>query len=224
MTRILLAICAVVFAMAQPLLAADMSRPIYKAPAMGPVMFNWTGGYVGINGGYGWARSDWSSVVSTGSTSPRGGLVGGTLGYNLQAGALVWGIEGDFDASWLKGTDTTGTGVCAGVGCETRNSWLATARGRLGYAMGSAMPYFTGGAAFGDIKMTPAGGTSERTTKTGWALGGGFEYAFSGPWSAKVEYLHADLGRATCSAATCGVATDVNFRADIVRAGINYRF
>ena len=45
-----------------------------------------------------------------------------------------------------------------------------------------------------------------------------------GAWSAKVEYLYVDLGMATCSAATCGVATYVTFKTSIVRGGINHHF
>ena len=55
-------------------------------------------------------------------------------------------------------------------------------------------------------------------------MGGGLEYAFQGAWSAKVEYLYADLGKASCDVATCGVATDVTFKTSIVRAGVNYHF
>ena len=86
------------------------------------------------------------------------------------------------------------------------------------------MPFVTGGAAFGDVKMTPLGAPRKATTRIGWTAGGGLEYAFMGAWSAKIEYLYADLGKATCSAATCGTANDVTFKTNIVRAGVNYHF
>ena len=57
------------------------------------------------------------------------------------------------------------------------------------------MPYVTGGAAFGDIK-TSVGGLDNRETRTGWTAGGGLEAAIAGPWTAKIEYLHVDLGNA----------------------------
>jgi len=85
------------------------------------------------------------------------------------------------------------------------------------------MPYISGGVAFGTVKVsTPTG--SDRDTSTGWTVGAGVEYAFCDKWLAKLEYLYLDS--ATCSAATCGLATDanVNFTANIVRAGLNYRF
>jgi outer membrane immunogenic protein len=108
--------------------------------------------------------------------------------------------------------------------CETKNDWLGTARARLGYAgWNNLLPYVTGGAAFGNIKGT-VGGASVTKTNIGWTAGAGLEYAFLGAWSAKVEYLYADLGKATCPAGTCTFDTDVKFKANLVRVGLNYRF
>jgi outer membrane immunogenic protein len=221
MKRFTLAACAGLFAaaMALPSFAADMPRPAYKAPSSAEP-WNWTGFYVGINGGYAWGRSSWTNPATGGTTGDfnvSGALAGGTVGYNLQTGLWVWGAEADIDASWIKGTDAT---LC----CETKNDWLATARGRIGYAFDRWLPFLTGGAAFGDIKMTPVGFPAETSTKIGWTAGGGLEYAFQGAWSAKVEYLYVDLGKASCSVATCGVANDVTFKTSIVRGGINYHF
>jgi outer membrane immunogenic protein len=204
--------------------AADLPRrqampakaPVFEAP------YNWTGFYVGINGGGGWGHSSWSNSFGTADANLSGGLVGGTIGYNYQMGQAVFGLEGDLDWSNIRGT--ANTGICSGGSCETRNSWLATARGRLGYAFNRVMPYVTGGAAFGDIKATPAGLGTTTTTRTGWTLGGGAEFAIAGPWTAKIEYLYVDLGKGSCGTAICGTATDVNFHANVARAGINYRF
>ena len=146
------------------------------------------------------------------SNSSSGGLIGGTLGYNLQSGPLVWGIEGDLDWTRIRGSSAIN---------ETSNRWLSTVRGRLGYAMGatgSVMPYITGGVAFGDINNA-VGAASSRTSKTGYALGGGIEAALTGPWTAKVEYLYVDLGNGP----TVGAVTS-DFHTNIVRAGLNYRF
>ena len=77
--------------------------------------YNWTGFYVGINGGYGWGTSDWSAVP-TANNKPKGWLAGGTIGYNYQIGSIVWGLEGDFDWSNVKGSV-----ACApAVTCEHR--------------------------------------------------------------------------------------------------------
>jgi outer membrane immunogenic protein len=207
---------------ASPALAADLPRPAYKAPAYVAPIFTWTGFYAGINGGYGWGRSNWTNAIgSTGDFTVKGWLVGGTLGYNLQTGVWVFGLEGDFDYSNIRGTETT---FCAAPGCTTRNTWLGTARGRIGNSFDRWLPFVTGGAAFGNIKMTAPTGASESKTRAGWTLGAGVEYAFLGAWSAKLEYLYVDLGKTTCGAGTCGLDTDVKFRTNIVRLGFNYRF
>ncbi len=160
MKRILLAACAglIALAMAAPSFAADLPRrayrPAYKAP-MWVAPFSWTGFYAGINGGYGFGKSNWSGAgFGTGDFNVKGGMVGGTLGYNLQTGVWVWGIEGDFDGSWMKGTNTT---ACGAPGCETKDSWFGTTRLRIGYAGDRWLPYLTGGAAFGNIKAGGAG-------------------------------------------------------------------
>ncbi|HMJ45429.1 MAG TPA: outer membrane protein [Pseudolabrys sp.] len=197
--------------------AADLPRreamPT-KAPIYAPI-YNWTGAYVGINGGGGWGRSDTSAPFASGSFNTSGAVVGGTLGYNYQVGQTVFGLEGDVDWSNVRGSSTCG----AGFSCETKNSWLATARGRIGYAFDRVMPYVTGGLAVGDIKSSVAGIGSSTQTKAGWTLGGGVEAAIAGPWTAKVEYLYADLGRGSSM-----LGSDTKFNTSLVRAGVNYRF
>ena len=214
-----------VAAMASPSFAADLPRPAYKAaPAVYVAPFSWSGFYVGINAGYGWGKSNWTIAgtgLNTGDFNLKGGVLGATLGYNLQTGSWVWGLEGDLDASWIKGSETN---FCGPTGCETKNSWLGTARARIGYAWDRWLPYVTGGLGFGDIKMTSPVGTTQTKTKTGYSVGAGVEYAFLGAWSAKLEYLYVDLGKATCDVGTCGVPVDVSFKTNLVRAGLNYRF
>jgi outer membrane immunogenic protein len=223
MKRFIHAACAglIAAAVAAPSFAADLPWPdYYKAPPDEYIApFGWTGLYVGLNGGYGFGISRWTNVTGTsGDFDISGGLIGGTLGYNLQTGLWLWGLEADLGASWIKGNG------CGGGFCETRNNWLGTARGRIGYASGSWLPYVTGGVAFGDIEMTPFAAASETETKVGWTVGAGLEYAFVGALTLKAEYLYVDLGKANCTAATCGLVNDVKFNTSIVRAGVNYRF
>lgn len=197
--------------------AADLGRqPIAKAPPYVAPYYNWTGFYVGINAGGGWGDSTWTGVASGFDTS--GGLVGGTIGYNMQLGQAVVGLEGDINWSGISGS-----GVCA-FGCQTQNNWFGTVRGRLGYAWDRFMPYVTGGLAFGDIEANAvAPFASASTTNAGWALGAGVEFAMSPNWSAKVEYLHLDLSDFTCT--VCAPApTNVDFSANILRGGLNYKF
>lgn len=199
--------------------AADLSvAPLYRAPPPA-LAYNWSGFYLGVNGGYGWGRSKWDT---TDSLNTSGGLVGGTAGFNWQAGKGVFGIEGDLDWSGLKGS-TTST-LCP-LGCTTENSWLSTVRGRVGYSFDTFMPYVTGGLAIGDIKASTPGFAGVSTTNTGWTIGGGLEFSLPGNWTAKAEYLHVDLGSVNCGT-NCGPTTsnNVSSRSDIVRAGVNYRF
>ena len=224
MTKTIRAGIAVAALLIAPIAAqsADLNRGTYKSPAYtAPAYANWTGFYVGINGGYGFGKSNWSAgAVTTGDFNVTGAMAGGTAGYNFQTGTWVWGIEGDLDWSGMKGSTTTN---CP-ASCETKNDWFGTARGRIGYAGWSNwLPYLTGGAAFGNIKGT-SGTASVTKTNIGYALGAGVEYAFLGAWSAKVEYLYADIGKATCPAGTCAVANDIKFKTNLVRVGLNYRF
>ena len=198
--------------------AADIPRRQAPPPAAvytPPPLYNWSGIYVGINGGGGWGTSDYSAPFASGSFDTSGGLVGGTLGYNWQMGQVVVGLEGDLDWSNMRGSS-----VCGGITtCETRNDWLGTVRGRLGYAMDRFMPYVTGGLAVGNVKTSVAGFGDSSETRTGWTLGGGIEAAIAGPWTAKVEYLYVDLGN---TGSVFG--SDASYKTNIIRAGLNYRF
>ena len=195
--------------------AADLPRrpaPV-QAPAYVEPPFSWTGAYVGLNGGLGWGRSSFSSPFPA-AFDTTGGLDGGTLGYNWQDGRIVFGIEGDIDWANIRGS-----AACAGTVCSTRNDWLGTVRGRLGYDLGRFMPYITGGLAAGNIRSNIAGVGTSDTTKAGWTVGGGIEAAFARNWSAKLEYLYVDFGRGGAIAGSSARATE-----NVVRAGLNYRF
>lgn len=197
--------------------AADIQRRVMpaKAPEYVTPLYNWTGPYIGINAGGGWGHSDFSAPFA-GSAGLSGGLVGGTLGYNWQMNQAVFGLETDLDWSNIRGSSSCG----GGFNCEARNNWLGTFRGRIGYAAWDRfMPYVTGGLAYGGVKQSVSGVGSSNDTKAGWTVGGGVEYAIAGPWTAKVEYLHVDLGRADSV-----LGSTTSYRSDIVRAGLNYRF
>jgi outer membrane immunogenic protein len=201
--------------------AADLTphyqQPFVKAPAYNPI-YTWTGFYIGLNGGGGWGRSSWDR---TGDFDVSGGVIGGTAGFNWQTGQVVFGIEGDVDWSGVSGSTTT---LCP-AGCTTKNDWLGTARGRLGYAFDRFLPYITGGLAFGDIRATTPGFAGATQTNLGWTVGAGLEVAIAGNWSAKAEYLHVGLGSFNCGLA-CGLVRpdNVSLRAELLRGGVNYRF
>jgi outer membrane immunogenic protein len=202
--------------------AADVpiKAPYYKgAPRSVVSYYNWTGFYAGVNAGYGMGTSAWNYPPAT-SMKPKGAMFGGTLGYNWQSGAIVYGIEGDYDWSTVKDSVTCGGGAT----CETKNTYLATLRGRVGYAFDRWLPYFTAGAAYGNIKASVSpDGLSASKAQLGWTAGAGLEYAFLGNWTAKLEYLYVDLGSFETGFPT-PVVHSVSFKENIVRAGLNYKF
>ena len=226
MKRILMA-AALALAAGGQALAADLPQPgppPPRAPATyvpAPVpVFTWTGIYVGINGGYGFG----SGAFTPGGTvsGVDGFLVGGTVGGNYQWGQFVLGIEGDGDWSNVDGTSTTTCG-----NCEVKSTWLATVRGRAGYAFDRILIYGTGGGAFGNVQGGAIAGPFATGTQTGWTGGGGVEVAFTPNITGKIEYLYVDFGNLSCAQAFCGgpaTGRSLNLTENVVRAGINYKF
>jgi outer membrane immunogenic protein len=198
--------------------AADLPQPSYKAPAyVAPAYANWSGFYLGLNAGYGFGSSSWDDPAI--SVSPKGPVAGVTFGYNFQTGLWVWGVEADVDYSGIKGS-----GDCFGGSCETKLSWLATGRARLGYAgWNNWLPYITGGVADGSVKATSPFGDAT-SNKLGWTAGLGVEWAFLSNWSAKLEYLYVSLGSVDCSTCSPTGTDNVSFKSNLVRLGVNYRF
>jgi len=200
--------------------AADLPRRYDPVPQRTFVpVHNWTGFYIGINGGGGWGDSKWDSV---GSFDVSGGMIGGTVGYNWQSAQWVFGLEGDLDWTNINGSSTA---ACV-AGCKTSNNWLATVRGRVGYAFDRFLPYITGGLALGNIKASQPGFTGGDDTNAGWTVGGGLEFVIAGNWTAKAEYLYVDLGKFNCGLA-CGNGINpdnVSFSSHLVRGGVNFRF
>ena len=199
------------------------SLPLPRTVSYVP-FFTWNGAYVGLNAGYGFGSSRWTDTVtriSTNKFSTNGGMIGGTVGYNLQLSTFVVGLEGDIDWSGNKGSTT----INCVTTCTTSNPWLGTARGRIGYAFDRFLPYVTAGAAFGGVKGSVLGFGSFSQTKVGWTAGAGLEYAFVDNWTAKLEYLYVDLGTANCNTVCSGGDPfNVTFKTNIVRAGVNYKF
>lgn len=234
MKKFLVAAVAVAAFCGAPALAADM--PV-KAPPMAAPMFNWTGFYVGIEGGGGWADTRHTNAgngVNSGTVGIDGGLFGGTYGYNWQSGSWVFGLEGDFSWSGIKRTfNDTGSGFCSGgTPCMTNLRWLGTDRVRLGYARDRLLIYGTAGVAYGDVEGTltnnPAYAVGHNT-RAGFVFGGGAEWAFAPSWSMKAEYLHIDsLGDKVTYPflpGPPGFPERVSLRnIDIIRIGLNYKF
>jgi outer membrane immunogenic protein len=239
-----------------------------KAPPRAPVAgYNWTGFYVGANGGYSWGKAS-SSFTAGGGPAPfsssqnmDGWLGGGQIGYNWQAPNSSWilGLEADIQGTGQRGTFTSPAVVTppppgvlvlpttTSIGSLTEKlPWFGTVRARLGFTPAAQwMLYVTGGLAYGEVKSTGGvlvstgfpgappiftGASSATITndRAGWTVGGGAEWALSGAWSAKVEYLYMDFGTiantfaAPAPVPTIGASTHVTD--NIFRVGLNYHF
>jgi outer membrane immunogenic protein len=217
-----------------PALAADMA---VKAPPPAPAPgYSWTGFYVGGTLGYSSGRDpatdnfSGSTTSDTGTIAPAGAVGGVEAGYNWQMSRWFLGLEADWQAT---GQDNSFCLDCfpePGRGIAQKLPWFATVRGRLGYAVGPALVYATGGAAFADVRTTINccfDGTSVNfnDSKTGWTAGGGIEAALVGNWTAKLEYLYLDLGSTSDTITSPSTVTGTTHVHDnIFRFGLNYRF
>ena len=173
---------------------ADMGGPAY-------VSVNWSGLYAGVNGGYGWSNRD-------DNLDPAGGFGGGQIGFNLQRGPVVVGVEADLQGA---GISDSGGGVTSSL------DWFGSVRGRAGYAFDRTLIYATGGFGYGQVTNA---GVSE--TQTGWVVGGGTEYKITPVWSAKAEYQYFDLDAPASGVAPLGAGTGGHTQFSTFRVGVNY--
>ena len=231
-------ILGAITALALAPMAASAADLAVKAPPP-VVLYDWTGFYIGVAGGGSLGTSNHIDPTGTAFTrgyNPKGGLVGGTFGYNWQVSSFVFGIEGD--ASWVSEVGTNPDDgplvdpTFVAFTSSTRETWLVTARGRFGYAVDNLLFYGTGGYAGAGVEAaikdsaTNALIVSSSGTRNGWTAGGGLEWGFAPNWSAKFEWLYMKfdskgfnpLGLAD------GVRGSVPLDDNVVRAGINYRF
>jgi outer membrane immunogenic protein len=210
--------------------AADM--PL-KAPPPAPV-YQWTGCYIGINGGAGASASDFNASVGAGTyltgTDPAtvgtdgGGSAnqtkfvgGGQLGCNWQTNTIVFGLEGDFDyfhsdSNFYNNTDTLAAGAPFVAGQSLSTNYLATVRPRIGIAADRNFAYITGGVAFTDANYTVsyadaatgAGSASASKFLIGWVVGAGWEHAFADHWTLRFEYLFSSFPSTSASGTIAG--------------------
>jgi outer membrane immunogenic protein len=199
--------------------AADLGGPRYGSVKDAPVVyerpFSWTGLYVGANVGYGWSDVNWEDTVGPGSHNGNGWLLGGQIGYNIQSGQFVYGLEADMSGAWVDGNN-----AC----CGHEFNWVGSVRGRAGLAVNNnrTLLYATGGAAWADVDYSGPGVSGFSNTHFGWVAGAGIEHMLTQNLSARVEYLHYDFDSADGTVG--GLATTVEPKLDTVRFGLNLKF
>ncbi|VTZ49728.1 Autotransporter outer membrane beta-barrel domain-containing protein [Methylocella tundrae] len=233
--RILLASVGAI-ALAGSAFAADLpSRappPVYVPPV--PI-FTWTGVYIGGQIGYAWGKTNSNIGDAFGdyaafSTNNSGVIGGAHVGYNLQLSQFVVGLEGDVDGSSMSKSIS---GVVGGVPTTVSSnmSVQGSIRGRVGYAWDRVLIYGTGGVAFAGLNgsiSTPFGYDSASSTRVGWTVGGGLEYAVTNNWSIRAEYRYADFGHSTVYAnnSFVGLGAYANRRIteNRVQVGFSYKF
>jgi outer membrane immunogenic protein len=212
--------------LAQAAVAADLGggpppRAVRDAPYVPPVVFSWSGIYVGGHVGYGWTDTDWDALSITSDSS--GWLGGGQVGFNWQRGALVLGLEAD-----LSGSNMSGDATCGGLTCSHSLNWLASVRGRAGVAVNGhrTLLYATAGAAWADADYAtsaPFGSFSD--THVGWVAGAGIEHMLTSNLTARVEYLYYGFDDVTAPAGTLAAgAVGLDPSMHTVRFGLNFKF
>jgi outer membrane immunogenic protein len=238
MKRFLLATTAIL-ALGASASAADLGArgvaPMAPAPAF--VAYNWSGFYVGVNAGGAKLSTDvydpdYWYYGGTLNRSKFGGIVGAQLGFNMQSGSFVYGLEGDLSA--LAGTKNSHF-YSGEVTIKNDMPWLATVRVRAGLAVGNTLVYATGGVAAASVKhswyeTSESGALRTSDTAWGYAVGGGVEHAFSPNWTFKIEALYVDLEESwTNYGNNAGFFSDTTRfgfqnKAVIGRVGLNYKF
>lgn len=236
-------------------LAADL--PVAPPPPP-YIPYSWTGIYIGANLGLGGDRFQYPFSIAVpaiatfasgnASITSSGIIGGGQVGYNWEFGNnVVLGFETDFDGAAIRGKVTANiNGIALGalpfgaaIQAGSRINYIGTVRGRLGYAWDRFLVYGTGGFAYGQVNSAISASaaiagaaasftTSENNSRTGFAVGGGFEYAITNNLTVKTEYLYVNLGTNNILNqnlfGVVGVNINQKTQVNIARAGINYKF
>ena len=240
MRRLALATVGLLVAAASSAVAADLPARTYtKAPAALSAVYDWSGFYIGANGGGGWSHTCWTtSIVPTareGCHDATGAVVGGQAGYRWQSDSWVLGVEAQGDWANLRGSNASLLAP-ATTNRSTVNA-LGLFTGQVGYAWNSVLWYVKGGAALTNDKYqglaTATGAAIDQASDTRWGgtVGTGVEFGLAPNLSAAVEYNHMFMGNSSVSfnsvAPPVGVfsRTDsVGQNVDVVSARVNYRW
>ncbi len=234
-----------------PAAAADLGvAPYTKAPSMIAAVYDWTGFYLGLNGGGGSSHKCWDinnnggaavTAFREGCHDATGGLVGGQAGYRWQAGGWVFGVEVQGDWADLKGRNASvfnfGGGFGAGaITNQTKVNALGLFTGQVGYAWNNVLWYVKGGAAvtsdkYNGLLTASTSVVLDQGSEVRWggAVGTGVEVSFAPNWSVGVEYDHLFMGNRNVTFSNVpggGVSRVDNIRQDVDMGTVrvNYRW
>jgi outer membrane immunogenic protein len=240
MRKFLLAAAVVTVSSSAPALAADLALPPRAAYAPVVAFYNWTGCYVGGNGGFLSARRDWSDSTfgfgDFGNQTAIGGLGGFQAGCNYQVAHWVFGVQGDWD--WASASNSNANTVFPLFTDQSQTKSLASVTLRTGYAWDRFLFYVKGGSGWlrTDFTLQGAGVVfpTISETRSGWTIGVGGEYAFRDWLTGFLEYDYYGFSNnrtvAFACAAACPIATVTTFpvnvttNVNVVKAGLNLKF
>jgi outer membrane immunogenic protein len=240
MKRIVLAGVALAALMGGSAMAADMGAPLYKAPPPAPPAFSWTGWYLGTHTGIVAGRTTTRNVAPYGGfdagiplsydVNPVSIFGGGQIGYNWQLGSILLGAE--IDGGYLGVRESQRPAPDDLV--QVKYGWYGTFTARGGFVYDRLLTYVKGGAAVASIRNTasdldgagaidPTDFSQTNSTRWGWTVGTGFEYALLPNWTVKSEYLYMDFGTKSSSNLDGDVFQHQN-RLQTFKIGLNYKW
>jgi outer membrane immunogenic protein len=230
--------------------AADLAaHPYTKAPPIIAAMYDWSGFYIGINGGGGSSNQCWDITndvglgvfvppAAEGCHNATGGTVGGQIGYRWQSQAFVFGLEAQGNWADFKGSNNN---LFFAVTDNSKVDAFGLFTGQIGYSFSSVLLYLKGGAAVTSDKYftqstTPPGLIADTASETRWGgvVGAGLEFGFARNWSVAFEYDHMFMGSRDVTAYGVGnfgvppggfSATDrIRQDVDLATVRVNYRW
>ncbi len=234
----IVAAAAIAIGSAAPTIAADLPArpaPYSKAPTIVEAAYDWSGFYIGINGGWGTSNNNWNADPfpgfpsgPEGSHNASGGTFGGQFGYRWQMASWVFGLEAQ--GNWADFTGSNVSTLFANTTNQTRINAFGLFTGQIGYAWDRALFYVKGGAAVTDSKFTSittgVGGGVDFVNQTRWgpSVGLGFAYAFAPNLSVGFEYNHLFMGNSDVIGINGFLTDHIKQDVDLFTARVDFKF
>jgi outer membrane immunogenic protein len=237
----LIAVAMSAIGVSAPAFAGDFPAPAYSAaPAYIAPIYDWSGAYIGINGGWGSSHNCWdfttpggAFIASEGCHDANGGTAGGQLGFRWQSNSIVFGVEAQGNWADFKGSNNSL--FFPGSTNQSNINAFGLFTGQIGYAWDNVLLYAKGGAAmtndtykfFNTVGGSQVGSSGDQA-RWGGTIGAGVEYGFSPNWTAGVEYNHLFMGTKsaifTDSTGAFQGTDNIRQDADLVSVRVNYRW